>query len=390
MRCASIASVMAVCLCAAMGAAQSLSPQEQREGFRPLFNGRDLRGWKVYAGANWRVQNGELVGPIDSAGWIGTVEEYDNFILRGEYWVDAGNTSEGNSGVFFRAQRTPTPWHDGYEMQISLQDERNPTGSIYGRVPTNLARMREISAERQWNQFEIRACGTHIQIRINGELVQDCDLHGFEKGVIGFQQHHPGALVKFRNLRIKRLSARECAAEGWQPLFNGKDLSGWFNTGIARWSVKDGAIVGEAGMGHLFTERTFRDFELRAMVRIRPFKPDSPIKPNNGIYFRAQPNPENRNNWPMGYEAQVFNHIERGNYITGSLYGRVMANRLLTRDGEWFALRIRAKDNHIQIFVNGQKVVDTRNSEFREGHIAIQCHDPFTVIETRDIYWRPL
>jgi hypothetical protein len=68
----------------------------------------------------------------------------------------------------------------------------------------------------------------------------------------------------------------------------------------------------------------------------------------------------------------------------------VMASRLLTRDGDWFSMRIRAKGDHIQIFVNGQKVVDTRNRDFQSGRIAIQCHDPFTIIETRDIFWRPL
>ena len=79
--------------------AQGLTAQERREGFRPLFNGRDLRGWKVYAGANWRVQNGELIGPTDSAGWIGATDEYQDFILRGEYWIDKGNTAEGNSEI---------------------------------------------------------------------------------------------------------------------------------------------------------------------------------------------------------------------------------------------------------------------------------------------------
>ncbi len=77
----------------------------------------------------------------------------------GEYWIDKGDTHESNSGIFIRAQRTPTPWVDGYEIQISLQDPKNPTGSIYGRVPTNLERMREIAPEKQWNRFEIRACG---------------------------------------------------------------------------------------------------------------------------------------------------------------------------------------------------------------------------------------
>ncbi len=368
-------------------ASAQLSRAERREGFRLLFNGKDLTGWKVYAGPDWRVENGELVGPSQSAGWIGTEAEYDNFILRGEYWIDKGDTHESNSGIFIRAQRTATPWVDGYEIQISLQDPNNPTGSIYGRVPTHLERMREIAPEKQWNRFEIRACGSRIQVSINGEMVQDADLHEFSRGVIGFQQHHPGVTVRFRNIRIKPLKPGECD-EGWQPLFNGKDLTGWFATGWARWEVKDGVLIGQGGMGHLFTEKTFRDFELRAMIRIRSFRPEQ-FKPNNGIYFRAKPNPTNRDSWPVGYEAQVFNHIENQPF-TGSLYHQARASRLLTRDEAWFSMRIVAKGEHIQIFVNGQKVVDVRDREFREGHIAIQCHDPFTIVETRDLYWRPL
>ncbi len=382
-----VAIVVAV-LTLMTGMQAQLSQQERLEGFRPLLNGRDLKGWKVYAGPEWKFQNGELIGPTDGAGWIGTEAEYDNFILRGEFWIDKGDTPEANSGIFIRVQRTATPWINGYEIQISMQDPKNPTGSIYGRVPTHLEFVRSLAPERQWNPFEIRACGSHIQVFLNGEQVQDADLTEFSKGVIGFQQHHPGVTVKFRNLRIKPLKPEECD-EGWRPLFNGRDLTGWFATGMARWSVRDGTIIGEGGMGHLFTEQTFDDFELRAMIRIRPFKEDSPFRPNNGIYFRARPNPENRNNWPQGFEAQVFNH-EGPDYITGSLYGRVRASRLLTRDGEWFAMRIRAQGDHIQIFVNGQKVVDTRNSDFTSGHIAIQCHDPFTIIETRALYWRPL
>ena len=257
-----------------------VSPTEQREGFRPLFAGR--HSWKVYAGAEWRLDKGELIGPSHSAGWIGTTAEYDNFILRGEYWIDKSDTHESNSGIFIRAQRTATPWIDGYEIQISLQDPKNPTGSIYGRVPTHLEHMREIAPEKQWNRFEIRACGPFITVRINDDVVLEATLHEHKKGVIGFQQHHPGVTVKFRNLRIKRLKPSECD-EGWRPLFNGKDLTGWFPTGMARWSVREGAIVGEGGMGHLFTEQIFTDFEMRAMIRIRPYKADSPFKPNSGI-----------------------------------------------------------------------------------------------------------
>ena len=366
--------------------------QSCNEGWRPLFNGKDLSGWFATGLARWSVKDGAIVGEA-GMGHLFTEQTFTDFELRAMIRIRPfkdDSPMRPNNGIYFRAQpnpENPNNWPVGYEAQVFNHAGRDYiTGSLYNRVPTNLERMRELTAEQRWNAFEIRACGSHIQITLNGEMVQDCDLHGFTRGVIGLQQHHPGVTVKFRNLRIKRLQS---CNEGWRPLFNGKDLSGWFATGLARWSVKDGAIIGEAGMGHLFTEQTFTDFELRAMIRIRPFKDDSPMRPNNGIYVRAQPNPENPSNWPVGYEAQVFNHAGR-DYITGSLYNRVMASRLLTRDGDWFSMRIRAKGDHIQIFVNGQKVVDTRNRDFRSGRIAIQCHDPFTIIETRDLYWRPL
>lgn len=364
-----------------------LSQQETKEGFKPLFNGKDLKGWTVYEGAEWKVEDGTLTGPSQSAGWIGTTAEYDNFVLRGEYWIDKGETHESNSGIFIRAAKQGAAWIDGYEIQVSLQDEKNPTGSIYNRVPTNLALMREIAPEKNWNRFEIRACGSRIQVWMNGEQVQDADLHDRAKGVIGVQQHHPGVTVKYRNLRIKTLKAGECN-EGWKSLFNGKDLSGWFPTGRAEWSVENGVIVGSKGMGHLFTELKAKDFEFRAMIRIRSISPER-FKPNNGIYFRGVPNPDDRNSWPRGFEAQVWNH-EGSDFITGSLYNRVHANRLMTRDDAWFNMRIRAVGDHIQIWVNGRLVTDARSPDFTEGHFAIQCHDPGTIIETRDIYWKEI
>lgn len=357
-----------------------LSPEEQKQGFRPLFNGKDLEGWRVYAGPEWKVQDGTLTGPTHASGWIGTQEEFGDFILRGEYWIDRGETPESNSGIFIRAATQGLPWVDGYEIQISLQDGNNPTGSLYGRVPTSLELVREIAPEKQWNRFEIRACGSHLQVWLNGHQVQDADLHERSRGVIGLQQHHPGVTVRFRNLRIKPLKASECE-EGWQPLFNGRDLTGWSAKGYAQWEVKDGVITGRGGMGHLFTDRTFRDFECRAMVRISR-------NGNSGLYFRAHPPEDRPNEWPRGFEAQVWNH--EGDYPTGSLYGRVRAKRILTRDEAWFALRIRAKGAHIQIWVNGQLMVDTESSDYKEGHFAIQCHDPTSVIQVRDLYWRPV
>jgi hypothetical protein len=84
------------------------------------------------------------------------------------------------------------------------------------------------------------------------------------------------------------------AAPKWISLFNGKDLSGWFIHGKAKWSVQDGILVGEGGMGHIYTNATCTDFEAKGMFRI------SGDKSNSGFYFRANPPENNPDAFPQG------------------------------------------------------------------------------------------
>ena len=63
------------------------------------------------------------------------------------------------------------------------------------------------------------------------------------------------------------------AAAGWQPLFNGRDFSGWEQVGKAVWTIEDGAIVGrprpdDYGTGWLVSLKEYADFRLRLKFRI--------------------------------------------------------------------------------------------------------------------------
>ncbi|MBX3257854.1 MAG: DUF1080 domain-containing protein [Chitinophagaceae bacterium] len=49
----------------------------------------------------------------------------------------------------------------------------------------------------------------------------------------------------------------------WISLFNGKDLTGWTARGNAQWLVKDGAIIGQNGQGHLYAAPVVKDFEVK-------------------------------------------------------------------------------------------------------------------------------
>ena len=93
------------------------------------------------------------------------------------------------------------------------------------------------------------------------------------------------------------------ARPAWVSLFNGKDLQGWFVRGKANWKVQDGVLIGEGGMGHIYTDVTCTDFEAEGEFRIT----ETGAKANSGFYFRANPPEDKPNDFPRGYEAQICN-----------------------------------------------------------------------------------
>jgi hypothetical protein len=143
-------------------------------GFKPLFNGTDLTGWKQIGGKEgiWGVEKGMLVTRSGGGGWLSTEKTYADFILRLEYRMAPG----GNSGVFLRTPREGNPWIVG--MEIQLLDDPHPkyktikpwqhTGSIYGVVPPKKSALKPAG---EWNRVEVRAKGPNITVILNGETV---------------------------------------------------------------------------------------------------------------------------------------------------------------------------------------------------------------------------
>ncbi len=92
--------------------------------------------------------------------------------------------------------------------------------------------------------------------------------------------------------------------EQWISLFNENDLTGWFPRGEASWYVKDGILIGEDGMGHLYSDAIASDFEAKGMFRI------SGDKTNSGFYFRAMPPDDNPDGFPRKAYRQSFCFID--------------------------------------------------------------------------------
>ncbi|HEY1067883.1 MAG TPA: DUF1080 domain-containing protein [Pirellulales bacterium] len=171
-------------------------------------------------------------------------------------------------------------------------------------------------------------------------------------------------------------------ADGWITLFDGKTLDGWeINENPETFSVVDGTIKVNGERAHLFAPGEYEDFEFKADVMAK-------ANSNSGMYFRAK----FEKGWPAGYESQVNNSYTKDPIKTGSLYKFQNVTKQIIPDDTWWTERIVAKGNHIQIFVNDEKVVDfvDEKNTFMKGRLALQGHDPHSTVFFKNIKVKPL
>jgi hypothetical protein len=169
---------------------------------------------------------------------------------------------------------------------------------------------------------------------------------------------------------------------GWKRIFDGKTLNGWkASERPENWTVVDGAITGKGDRSHLFyVGEECGNCEFQAEVKLNKGG-------NSGMYFRAKFMP----GWPEGYEAQV-NNSHKDWRRTGSLYAIEDVKEQLVPDDTWWTQHIIADGNHIIIKVNGKTVVDYVDESRRHtrGYLALQQHDPGSVVQYRNIMMRPV
>ncbi len=192
-------------------------------------------------------------------------------------------------------------------------------------------------------------------------------------------------------------SPRASAENGWVPLFNGKDLSGWHINGEEKWAAEDGTILCESTAnkyGYLTTEKTYGDFNLRLK-----FKGELPG--NSGVFFHARITGINPKHGPDIEGMQVEVDPNPGKH-TGGLYesgGRgwvalpTPEGEQALRPGEWNELEVSAKGNHYVTRLNGVQIVDYTDPspKFTDGAIGLQIHVGGGVkVRWKDLYIEPL
>jgi hypothetical protein len=211
-------------------------------------------------------------------------------------------------------------------------------------------------------------------------------------------------------------SDRERDAEGFVPLFNGRDLTGW-DGNPKFWSAKDGTITGQttaenpakANTFLIYTGGDVDNFELRFKYKI--------VGGNSGVQYRSKV--KDPKNWVVGgYQGD----FEAGKTYSGILYdeagiagGRqIMANRgkkvTYSADGQkkeedlpmtseelqkaiknedWNEYVIIADGNHLTHKINGNttsEVIDESPKALKSGVLALQLHaGPPMKVQFKDI-----
>jgi len=169
-------------LLALLTGCQSRSPNPP---WQALFPDEGIpRGWVVRAwndvsqpgptNSVWRVEQGVLTSEGARGCWLMWERELGDFELEYEFRLG----ERGNSGLALRAPLAGDPAFDGMELQMA--DYRyNPaakdselTGGIY-RV---IAPFKQVYRPLDWNRYEVSLRGTHLRVRLNGELIQEVDL----------------------------------------------------------------------------------------------------------------------------------------------------------------------------------------------------------------------
>jgi len=187
------------------------SASAAEKGFKPLFDGKTLKGWRGDPGL-WCVENGALVGttdnkPLKHNSFLATEKTYKNFVLKLKFQM-----RNGNSGVQVRSKQHDDFVVRGYQADIA---ESRFTGILYeegGRgilADVNQEEVAKHVKKDSWNEYVITCNGPRIKQELNGFTTVDYtekSEEGAKEGIIALQLHvGPKMRIWFKDIQIKEL-----------------------------------------------------------------------------------------------------------------------------------------------------------------------------------------
>jgi hypothetical protein len=388
--------VLALAVAGALGlpsAADQPKPNQPPAGYRALFNGRDLTGWRGMGtenpsklaaqtpeeqaacfaqnqpgiDAHWKVVDGVLVN--DGQGpYLTTVEDFGDI----ELWVDYKTVPRADSGIYLRATPQVQIWDSTETENFKLGADKG-SGGLWNNSAGAPGKDPLLLADKpcgEWNRFRIVQVGARTTVWLNDKLVVDSAIMEnswdrkkplVRRGPIQLQTH--GGEIAWKNVFVREIGGEEAnrwlrdhAGDGFEPVFNGRDLSGWAGA-TDNHEVVDGAIRCQPGKGGtLHTIAEYGDFVARLEFKLPPGG-------NNGLAIRYPGAGEAA--YVGMCEIQVLDS-EDPKYVAldarqyhGSAYGLAAAERgYLRPTGEWNFQEVTVRGSRITVELNGSVILD--------------------------------
>ena len=164
------------------------------DGFRPIFNGTDLTGWKG-ATDQYEIIDGAIFCKPKKGGNLYHQDDLTDFVARLEFKVPAG----GNNGLCLRFPGTGNTAYvgmcelqvldDNYDKVKGKLDPRQVHGSAYGMVGAQRGYQRPIG---EWNFQEVTVKGSNLKVELNGFIILDTDLSKVDMANVMGKSAHPG------------------------------------------------------------------------------------------------------------------------------------------------------------------------------------------------------
>ncbi len=408
------ARLLAACfaMAAGVGPVLSVAAQENNQppaGYEALFNGKDLSGWHGMGHfdprqlaamsaeqraakraedmqdveQHWTVDDGQLVNDGNGV-YLTTDRDFENI----DFWIDYKTVAKADSGIYLRATPQVQIWDYTEEGgKWSLGADKG-SGGLWNNAPGSPGKDPTVLADKpfgEWNRFRIKQIGARTWVWLNGQLVVDAaPMQNFwdrsqpllRSGPIQLQTH--GGEIRWRNVFLREIPWEEALAElrrqdsdGFTPVFNGKDFTGWQGP-TANYEVVDGSIVCKPGEGGtIYTTEEYGDFVARVEFKLPPGG-------NNGLAIRypGQGDPA----YVAMCELQVLDS-EHPKYAQldprqyhGSAYGMVAAARGYLRPaGQWNFQEVTVQGSTLRVELNGYLILDADLSQVDE-YMANSAH----------------
>jgi Domain of Unknown Function (DUF1080) len=187
---------------------------DDESGFKLLMDGKTFSGWKI-ADENtnsFRIEDGAFVanGNACHLYYVGDEQPFKNFHLKADVMTDKSS----NGGIYFHTKYQAKSWpRGGFECQVNnTQSDWKKTGSLYDAI--NISQ--SLATDDKWWTQEIIVEGNKVTVIVGGKIaLQYIEPPGaqlgnpFERklseGTFALQAHDPKSVVRYKNIRVKRL-----------------------------------------------------------------------------------------------------------------------------------------------------------------------------------------